>query len=343
MKNILVLLAGLVVAATSCEDKYLNDGGTHSNTSHQTPYEYIKGNAHHEFDTTILIIDHFGLEDEVNSCGTFFAFNDFSVRTLLNRRMDTLNDRLGSDTFEYGLEAKVCYYNVERDTVDTPEEAKALLDSAESYKHKDYYTIHYYDEDGDYLSAYEVFVSDSLVCGVYNDFTADDLRMYMFSEKIVNNKELLTKYPDYGLTYANRSDPKIYECQSTSHTMAISTQETTNRADYDLYQDGTVVVETYPWFLALTIVRGEGLDDPNEDWEDATIEEQLAERDVSGYMRTSDILCTKGDVTVLHVPYSGLVAFVGATDYDSYSDYLDDYLKNFGKVLESEDDDTTKN
>lgn len=89
MKNInklvVMLLMICIIAAftTSCKKDYLTDGGVHAEKSTLSTYDYLKVNKYHYFDTTLLIIDHFNLKDSVNQAGTFFAFTDFSVQSLL--------------------------------------------------------------------------------------------------------------------------------------------------------------------------------------------------------------------------------------------------------------------
>ncbi|HTI07716.1 MAG TPA: hypothetical protein VL832_04140 [Puia sp.] len=76
----LILLTGLF----SCKkESYLTDGGTASVNSSLSTYDYLKGNKYHYFDTVILLIDHFNLKDSVNKAGTFFAFTDFSVNSMM--------------------------------------------------------------------------------------------------------------------------------------------------------------------------------------------------------------------------------------------------------------------
>jgi hypothetical protein len=76
-----VLLASLI----SCKkDDYLTDGGLAQEKSPLSTYDYLASHTYHYFDTVILIIDHFNLKDTVNKAGTFFAFTDFSVTTLMN-------------------------------------------------------------------------------------------------------------------------------------------------------------------------------------------------------------------------------------------------------------------
>lgn len=86
MKLINTLLATvLTISFISCKkDNYLTDGGKAQEKTSLSTYDYLAGHTYHYFDTVILIIDHFNLKDSVNKAGTFFAFTDYSVSTLMN-------------------------------------------------------------------------------------------------------------------------------------------------------------------------------------------------------------------------------------------------------------------
>jgi hypothetical protein len=84
----------LIACLISCKkDDYLTDGGLANEKSTLSTYDYLANHTYHYFDTVILIIDHFNLKDSVNKAGTFFAFTDFSVTTLMNTlQVTTLQD-----------------------------------------------------------------------------------------------------------------------------------------------------------------------------------------------------------------------------------------------------------
>ena len=90
----LVYITVLTLSVLSCKkDNYLTDGGKAKELSPLSNYDYLKNHTYHYFDTTILIIDHFNLKDSVNRAGTFFAFTDYSVTTLMNTLgVTSLND-----------------------------------------------------------------------------------------------------------------------------------------------------------------------------------------------------------------------------------------------------------
>lgn len=282
MRKILFSVVAVLILA-SCGSDYLNDGGVHSNYTKHKVYDYLKGNATHMFDSTCYIIEQLGMIDEVNNCGTFFAFSDFSIRTLLKTRTSYLRNRIDSVQMFCDSVYTFTY---------TDSQGNLVEDTVEYNTSSDYYS----------------WTMDSLI----NYFTADSLRMYMFKDKIVNNEKLAKEGEIF---YANQNDPKLYETVN-GIPMAINTIESTNTADWDLYQDGNLLIENRPWFLYLTLVRGKGLDDPQFDWNSAKPSEQRAERDVNIGCRTTDIITSTG--TVLHVLHSQHYPYIFASGYDVY-------------------------
>jgi len=87
MKNynkIACIVVLLTMSVTACKkNNYLNDGGTHNPHTILTTYDYLKNNAYHDFDSTIILIDHFNLKDSVNKAGTFFACNDYAINLFM--------------------------------------------------------------------------------------------------------------------------------------------------------------------------------------------------------------------------------------------------------------------
>jgi hypothetical protein len=82
MIRISAILAILIF--TSCKkDGYLTDGGTANPISAYSTYDYLANHKDHYFDTVLLIVDHLGLKDSLNSSGTFFAPTDFSITRLM--------------------------------------------------------------------------------------------------------------------------------------------------------------------------------------------------------------------------------------------------------------------
>jgi|GEM_PF-128009 len=83
----LLLLGGLL----SCKKAaYLTDGGLHVPEVDQTTYDYLAAHPHGMFDTLLLLIDHFGLKDEVNNAKTFWASSDYSVNKYYQLKRDSV-------------------------------------------------------------------------------------------------------------------------------------------------------------------------------------------------------------------------------------------------------------
>jgi hypothetical protein len=98
---ILAVFLFLATGMSSCKKQsYLTDGGVSNPHTSLSTYDYLKGNAYHYFDTTILLIDHFNLKDSVNKAGTFFAFTDYSINLLMLQlgvtSLDQLYDSISS-------------------------------------------------------------------------------------------------------------------------------------------------------------------------------------------------------------------------------------------------------
>ena len=104
MKKLLYISVLFLFGMTSCIQDYLDDGGTHSAESNTTPYEYLSSHTYHMFDTLIQIIDHYGLEEEMNRAATVFACSDFSVKALLKKRSDPLEaDSICTSVYLIGM------------------------------------------------------------------------------------------------------------------------------------------------------------------------------------------------------------------------------------------------
>ncbi|HEY8970796.1 MAG TPA: hypothetical protein VIM64_16930 [Puia sp.] len=84
----LLMLAGMV----SCKkSSYLEDGGVHNPHTPLSTYDYLKNQAYHDFDSTIMLIDHFNLKDSVNKAGTFFAPTDYAINGfMINNHLSSM-------------------------------------------------------------------------------------------------------------------------------------------------------------------------------------------------------------------------------------------------------------
>lgn len=283
MRRVLFSVVAVLILA-SCGSDYLNDGGLHSNHTKHKVYDYLKGNKTHMFDSTCLIIEKLGLIDEVNNCGTFFAFSDFSIRTFLSTRTGYLRNRIDSVQMHHDSIYTFTYVNSNGELVE------------DSLKYEK-------------SSAYYKWDIDSLVAC----FPADSMRMYMFKERIVNNEALVKD----NIILAKQKDPGQYETVN-GVPMGAVTVESTNTGDWDLLQDGNILWETKPWFLYLVKVRGEGLDNPQTDWATVPMSEQRVERDITIGCRTTDIITSTG--TVLHVLHTAHYPFIFSSSkgYEPY-------------------------
>lgn len=140
IKGTVWILFAIILLATSCKkDDYLTDGGLSVAETPLTTYDYLGANQAKLFDTLLLVVDHYGLKDEINNAGTFFAPTDYSIKSYMTAKLTAL--RL------HDLDA---VYNL----------------------------------------------SD-----MYNDLTADSVRMYLFSDKITMNS--LTTTPTTYISKAN--------------------------------------------------------------------------------------------------------------------------------------------
>jgi len=77
---VLLMLAGM---ASCKKNNYLEDGGVHNPHTPLSTYDYLKNQAYHDFDSTIMLIDHFNLKDSVNKAGTFFAPTDYAINVFM--------------------------------------------------------------------------------------------------------------------------------------------------------------------------------------------------------------------------------------------------------------------
>ncbi len=173
MKSLLYLLLVLALffflaGQTSCKkDSYLTDGGKSKTGTNLSTYDYLKSNRYQIFDTTLLLIDHFNLQDSVNKAGTFFAFTDYSISsfmtsggyTSLQQLYDSVSSKfitqyLFSDTSitlnNAGLKATI-YPNWAGDTVQTA--VKKIEQSYVEYLTSsqpvfNYYTLQYIKING---------------------------------------------------------------------------------------------------------------------------------------------------------------------------------------------------
>ena len=115
----LLLLTGMV----SCKkNNYLEDGGVHNPHTPLSTYDYLKNEAYHDFDSTIMLIDHFNLKDSVNKAVTFFAFTDYAINGFMQdyglTSMQMLYDSISSRFLtQYMFSKNITLDNVTTSTV----------------------------------------------------------------------------------------------------------------------------------------------------------------------------------------------------------------------------------
>ncbi|MCA5003827.1 DUF4859 domain-containing protein [Sphingobacterium bovistauri] len=81
MRATIFLIIGIIFLFSGCKkDAYLTDDGLHSEYVNQSTYDYLANHPQGMFDTLLLIIDHFGLKEELNSSKTFWAPSDYSIK-----------------------------------------------------------------------------------------------------------------------------------------------------------------------------------------------------------------------------------------------------------------------
>ncbi len=106
IKNSKIFWFGLFIVFSlgACKkDGYLTDGGVSKAYTSLSTYDYLKNNQYHQFDTVIMLIDHYQLKNTVNSAKTFFAFTDMSVnglmKTLKVTSINQLTDSVSAKLF----------------------------------------------------------------------------------------------------------------------------------------------------------------------------------------------------------------------------------------------------
>ena len=129
-RYILSSLLVFVLAASCKKNDYLTDTGVHNEVTPLSNYDYLKQNSWKLFDTLLLVIDKFNLEEEVNETKTFFAPTNYSIAAFMTAR---LNERLAtSSSATYPLDTMYKYISA---------------DSIRQYMFSDKITLDDIDED----------------------------------------------------------------------------------------------------------------------------------------------------------------------------------------------------
>jgi len=80
MKPIYTSLLAILIGFSACKKAaYLTDDGLHVAEVNQDTYDYLASHPNHMFDTLLMVIDHFGLKDEINNAQTFWVPSDYSI------------------------------------------------------------------------------------------------------------------------------------------------------------------------------------------------------------------------------------------------------------------------
>lgn len=88
MKRIHTCLFLLLTIAASCKKAaYLTDGGVHDPRTPLSTYDYLAQHPWKIFDTLVIVLDHYGLKDKVNTANTFFAPTDYSIARYMTARL----------------------------------------------------------------------------------------------------------------------------------------------------------------------------------------------------------------------------------------------------------------
>lgn len=77
----------VLVLMSSCKKNYLDGGTLHIAVTPLSNIEYLRNNSSKLFDTSLIVIERLGLNDQVNTAKTFFAFTDYSVLSMINLKL----------------------------------------------------------------------------------------------------------------------------------------------------------------------------------------------------------------------------------------------------------------
>lgn len=114
MQNIRIAVVPVfcLLLAVGCKKAdYLTDTGIHEAITPLSNYDYLQQHSWRFFDTTIAIIDHYNLKDEVNNTPTFFAFTDYSIAAFLTARR-TEKQQINANA-DYTLDSLYKYITVD--------------------------------------------------------------------------------------------------------------------------------------------------------------------------------------------------------------------------------------
>jgi hypothetical protein len=87
---VILLICGIVLVTSCKKNDYLTDDGIHTAKTPLNTYDYLKSNQYKLFDTFLLVIDKFGLKDELIDAKTVFAVTDYSIKRYMDLRKAAL-------------------------------------------------------------------------------------------------------------------------------------------------------------------------------------------------------------------------------------------------------------
>ena len=164
----LTAIAGFSLVA--CKKNYTIGGSKFNAQVNVSTYDYLKTNK--LFDTLVIMLDKAGLKDEVNQAGTFFAVTNFSIRSFVKDRGDSVRLWLNDENYPYTF-----------DSLDIP----SLRDTLRSYMFKDRITRDMIPAKGVYRQANdgEMRLIQLLATTDYTSSVFTTAPQYLYLTKII--------------------------------------------------------------------------------------------------------------------------------------------------------------
>ncbi|SHF21688.1 hypothetical protein SAMN04488522_102470 [Pedobacter caeni] len=85
---LLIVAFTMTLLVMACQKDAIIDGGLSNEKVDMTTYDFLKSHYTKRFDTTLMIIDKAGMKDLINSPGTFFVPNNFTITNYLNAKRE---------------------------------------------------------------------------------------------------------------------------------------------------------------------------------------------------------------------------------------------------------------
>ncbi|WP_293918541.1 MULTISPECIES: hypothetical protein [unclassified Sphingobacterium] len=209
--NIILILCILGLFAVSCKKDPVIDGGIHQAKVNMTTYDFLKSHSRNMFDTTILIIDKAGLKDLVNSRGTFFVPNDYSIAGFLALKQAEVRKK--DERLNYTLDTLFKYFTPQmlKDSIGMyfiPERQVNWADLAQTWS--EYQTS---------VSNLTLWANLESLDGYNGSGIFSEKPKVVYLNKVVGEKDLLVngRYED------PTKDPKKLDLRSVCQTSGIET------------------------------------------------------------------------------------------------------------------------